>query len=81
MAPYPGAWMEMLLPGQTEKIILKIFEVEKLYDQAVDKPGTIVLEQGKTIRIALKDGYVVLKQIQAPGKKRMAAEEWLRGMR
>lgn len=81
MAPYPGAWMEMLLPGQTEKIILKIFEVEKLYDQAVDKPGTIVLEQGKAIRIALKDGYVVLKQIQAPGKKRMAAEEWLRGMR
>ena len=81
MAPHPGAWMEVLLPGHSEKIILKIFEVEKLFVRTSQDPGTVILDPGKSIRIALKDGYVVLKQIQAPGKKRMAAEEWLRGMR
>lgn len=81
LSPYPGAWINIVLPGQTEKQVLKIFETEKEYIQHNDTPGTLVTDLKKFAKIALGDGYLILKQIQAPGKKRMETGEYLRGVR
>lgn len=81
MSPYPGAWMQIQLPGMTDEIMLKVFETEKQITQTTEIPGKIIVENGKILKIALVNGYLILKQIQAPGKKRMSAEDWLRGMR
>lgn len=81
LSPYPGAWINIVLPGQTEKQVLKIFETEKEFIQHNDTPGTLVTDLKKFAKIALRDGYLILKQIQAPGKKRMETGEYLRGLR
>ena len=81
LSPYPGAWINIVLPGQTEKQVLKIFETEKELSAHNYEPGTFVTDLKKTAKIALSDGFLILKQIQVPGKKRMETGEFLRGVR
>lgn len=81
LSPYPAAWAEVEFPGQSEKMILKVFETEKEFENHNLIAGTVVTDGKKFARIALKDGFVQLKQVQAPGKKRMEIGELLRGMR
>jgi len=81
LSPYPGAWINIVLPGQTEKQVLKIFETEKELSAHNYEPGTFVTDLKKTAKIALSDGFLILKQIQVPGKKRMETGEYLRGVR
>jgi methionyl-tRNA formyltransferase len=81
LSPYPTAWAELQFPHQTEPTILKIYETEKEYIQHNDQPGTLITDGKKFAKIALQDGYLQLKSVQAPAKKRMDIGELLRGMR
>jgi len=81
LSPYPAAWIELQFPGQDEKMILKVFETEKEFCSPEIETGTVVTDGKKFAKIALKDGFIVLKSVQAPGKKRMEIGELLRGMR
>ncbi len=81
LSPYPAAWIELQFPGQAEKMILKVFETEKEISEHDLAIGTVVTDQKKFAKIALKDGFIALKSVQAPGKKRMDIGELLRGMR
>ena len=81
MSPYPTAWVEIQFPEQSEKTILKVFETEKELDEHDLAPGTLVTDAKKFAKIALTDGYIQLKSVQAAGKKRMEIGELLRGMR
>ncbi len=81
LSPYPAAWLELQFPGQDEKTILKVFETEKEIAHHNLLVGSIQTDGKRYAKIALKDGFVQLKSIQAPGKKRMEIGELLRGMR
>jgi methionyl-tRNA formyltransferase len=81
LSPYPTAWVEIQFPSQQEKLILKVFETEKeICDQEL-AIGTVVTDGKKIAKIALSDGFIHLKSVQTPGKKRMEIGELLRGMR
>jgi len=81
MSPYPTARIEVELPNATEKLPLKVFETEKEIVAHNLAFGT-TLTDGKTyLKIAVSNGFIYLTSIQAPGKKRMSAGEFLRGIR
>ena len=42
-------------------------------------PGTVVKAAGDTIRVACGEGYLDLKEVQLPGKKRMKVHDFLLG--
>jgi len=81
MSPYPTAWLEIQFPNQSDKTVLKIFETEKGFENHELPIGTFVTDGKKFAKIALKDGFILLKSVQLPGKKRMEIGELLRGMR
>lgn len=81
LSPYPTAWTEIKLPGQTETINLKIFGTEKEISKHNHRIGEIITDGKKTLKIAVIDGYVHLKNVQAPARKRMETGEILRGLR
>jgi len=81
LSPYPTAWVEIQFPGQSETTVLKVYETEKEFEKHDLALGTIVTDGKKYAKIALSDGYILLKSIQTPGKKRMEIGEMLRGMR
>jgi len=71
-------------PATTTDIIgnqpVKIFEVEETGIQTDSVPGTIVAAGKQGIDVACGDGLVLrIKQLQAQGGKRMAADDYLRG--
>lgn len=81
LSPYPSAWIEVQFPGINEKIVLKVFETEKEIISHNEKTGTLITDGRKFVKIALKDGFIYIKSLQSPGKKRMETEEFLRGFR
>lgn len=76
LSPYPAAWANL-----SEGLSAKIFEVA-FEPQSVDvECGTVDSDGKKYIRVACADGWIVVKELQLSGKKRMTAEELLRGFR
>jgi methionyl-tRNA formyltransferase len=81
LSPYPGAWVTLQLPGQAEMVTYKIFEAQMEVVNHQHPLGSVHSDQKTYLKLALKDGYILLKNIQAPGKKRMDIAEFLRGLR
>lgn len=81
LSPYPAAWTEIQLPGQTDPMVCKVFKTQQEYANHSSEPGFVHTDGKKFLKIALKDGFINLTEIQAPGKKRMDAGAFLRGVR
>ena len=76
LSPYPAAWANL-----SENLSAKIFEVTFGKESVDVEPGTIISDERKYIKVACADGLVDIKELQLSGKKRMSAEELLRGFR
>jgi methionyl-tRNA formyltransferase len=77
LSPYPAAWTFLQDKGQEWSV--KVYEAAYINETHNYKSGQVVAEQ-KLIKVATIDGFVVLKSLQMPGKKRMMAQELLNGM-
>lgn len=66
LSPYPGAWTDALIDGQ----VIKVFSAVHAGDR---RPGHLYMD--------FADGALELLEIQPAGKKRMAATDYLRGLR
>lgn len=73
LSPFPGAFTD--LDGK----MLKIYRSEKILENPVSKTGSYETDGKTFLRFACADGYVNVKELQLEGKKRMSAEEFLRG--
>jgi len=73
--PFPAAWTEMM--SGEEKIPLKIYVVEFTAGKNSGPAGT----SNELLEVNVSDGIIAIKEIQAPGKKRMAVPDFLRGFR
>ena len=76
LSPYPAAWANL-----SEGLSAKIFEVAFEPQSVEVECGTVASDGKKYIRVACADGWIVVKELQLSGKKRMTAEELLRGFR
>lgn len=76
LSPYPAAWANL-----AEGLSAKIFDVEFVGRQCDAECGTIFSDGKKYIRVVCADGLINIKELQLSGKKRMTAEELLRGFR
>lgn len=74
LSPYPGA---ISFLGDKQ---LKIFR-SALIETGSGKPsGTLIIE-GTELQVACEDGMLSIQELQLQGKRRMSAEEFLRGQR
>lgn len=75
LSPWPAASTNII-----SDTIIKIFGSANLGENTSAAPGTIVAAGKQGIDVACGDGKVLrLTQLQAPGGKRMAAADYLRG--
>lgn len=78
LSPYPAAWC-FIKSGEQEWNV-KIYETLFRKEDNTGSPGRIECTK-KEIKVHVKDGYIYIKSIQFPGKKKMTAEEILNGMK
>jgi len=74
--PYPAAWT-IIKNGEVE-LNAKFYDVEVLKDSHLSVPGEIIQEDNK-LKVAVKDGYILVNEIQLPGKRKMKTKELLNG--
>ena len=75
LAPFPGAITK--IDGK----IVKLFLTQMIEGPPTEVPGTFVTDGKTYAKIACKDGYIGLSDIQWEGKKRMPIIDFLRGYR
>jgi len=71
--PWPVATMEL------NGVVYKVFSVDISSGKTGKAPGSIVSADENRLEIACADGIVIIKEIQAPGGKRLSAADFLRG--
>lgn len=80
LSPYPAAWT-LLCDESGQQWNLKLFETEQPLPLPWQmQPGEAFVND-KVLAIACADGLIEIKSLQPAGKKRMSAEDFLRGLR
>ncbi|MFK4819981.1 methionyl-tRNA formyltransferase [Ochrobactrum quorumnocens] len=72
LSPFPGAWCEMEINGEVERVKLQ----RSTLGEGDGAPGTVLDDR---LTIACGDGAVRLVTLQRSGGKPLAAQEFLRG--
>ncbi len=78
LSPYPGAWTTLYTGG--EAIHVKIYKAGVI-PEAHGHPIGHVAGSRREMRIAGKEGSIVLEEIQLAGKRRMTVQEVLNGLK
>src|SRR5690606_7068107 len=76
LSPYPGAWAILKNSGDILKV--KIAQVTHLPEKHHEDIGKITTDK-TGFKVAVKDGYIVIAEIQLPGKKMMPSKALLNG--
>jgi methionyl-tRNA formyltransferase len=79
LSPFPGAFVDI------EKEDGSVFPL-KIYKSLPEPAGTVLthelISDGKSsLKLSVADGFLHLLEVQIPGKKRMKADELLRGFK
>lgn len=75
LSPYPTAFTSFLDKG------LKIYQAEKEITQPNVEPGAYVSDGKTFLKFATQDGFILVKELQQEGKKKMLVTDFLRGVR
>ena len=80
LSPYPAAHTQLQSDGDN-RIDLKIYAAQIEPCDHGQQPGHVVTDHKTFLKVAARDGYLHLTQLQQAGKKAMTVEEFLRGFR
>jgi methionyl-tRNA formyltransferase len=76
LSPYPVAWTQLQNNGETLKV--KIYAGNFEPEPTIQPSGTIVATK-KTLKVACSNGFIFIKELQLPGKRKMDIVSLLNG--
>lgn len=77
LSPYPAAWC--IFGDKNEEWNVKIYEAKMISEEHNITIGSLVCTK-KEMKIAVKNGFIQILQLQFPGKKKMSTPELLNGI-
>lgn len=77
LSPYPTAWTE--IKKENETLSMKIFKSIKEMAEHQNEIGSIHTDGKTFVKVAVKEGFISLIELQLAGRKKMNIEEFLRG--
>ncbi|WP_452228515.1 methionyl-tRNA formyltransferase [Lacinutrix sp. MEBiC02404] len=76
LSPYPAAWC--ILQNKEETLDIKIYAAEKEVEAHDLEIGKVITTK-KEIKVSVQEGYLIIKEIKLPGKRKMDANSLLNG--
>ncbi len=76
LSPYPAAWT--VLYNNKEELKVKIYVADFQKETPNQTPGAVVASK-KHLKVACTDGYIYIKEMQLPGKRKMEIASLLNG--
>lgn len=82
LSPYPGTWTELVADadGTSSSSVLKVFRTSKTGERCTAAPGTLSVRRARLF-VATADEWLEITELQAAGKKRMSAADFLNGFK
>ena len=81
LSPYPAAWTEMKKKNG-ERLSVKIFQADvQTTTPPAEACGAVLSDGRHYLKIACRDGYLSVDELQVAGKRRMKVEEFLMGFK
>jgi len=78
LSPAPAAFTEFA--GPTGEVVpVKVFKADFRLNSHSENPGNLLLKDKKELAVFARDGMIIIKELQAAGKKRISAPEFLNG--
>ncbi len=74
--PFPAAWTT--IKNDDDEISAKIYAVKKLSEEHTLEYGKIIASK-KELKVAVKNGFIIIEEIKLSGKKKMDAKSLLNG--
>lgn len=78
LSPYPAAWTTMV--NGADPFNIKVYTATKEIAEHHHAVGTVIHNKNE-IKVAVKEGFIGLEEIQLPGKKKMDAKSILNGLK
>ncbi len=78
LSPYPTSWSE-IINEKNESIQLKIFKSVKEMSNHNHSAGEIVSDEKTFLKVAVRNGFINIIELQQAGKKRLNVKDFLRG--
>ncbi len=81
LSPYPAAFTYLIDP-KGKPFLCKIYEASlemKQKNEVHDFEKNKLIVEGSSVKVELKDGFIVIKTLQLEGRKRMPVGDFLRG--
>ncbi|MDR0691741.1 MAG: methionyl-tRNA formyltransferase [Prevotellaceae bacterium] len=79
LSPYPAAFTEM--KGANNNLLLKIFSTTPEIVPHNLQPGAIESDRKSYLKVACRDGYIYILDLQLSGKKRLPVKDFLAGFK
>ena len=79
LSPYPTAWSKLVHRDSGKEIPTKLFFAKRSDSIEKAEPGTLKTDGKTFVNVACENGWLQITDIQIAGKKRMKAEDFLRG--
>ena len=76
LSPYPTAWSTLADAGKELRV--KIYQADVTLEDHELETGTVQISK-KELKVAVKGGYISLKELQFPGKKKTDIHAFLNG--
>ncbi len=76
LSPYPSAWSYLL--NEDKEIVIKIYATQMEEANHREETGSITSTKS-TLKVAVQNGYILIKELQLPGKKKMDIKSLLNG--
>ena len=77
LSPYPAAWC--FFGDKNEEWNVKIYEANVIFEDQNYAVGSLICTK-KEMKIAVKNGFIQILNLQFPGKKKMSTPELLNGI-
>ncbi|RYC51385.1 methionyl-tRNA formyltransferase [Flagellimonas olearia] len=77
LSPYPAAWTYLVNDGKEEPI--KIYGTHMEFGEHHLESGKLLADK-KTLKVAVREGYLQILELQLPGKRKMKVSEVLNGL-
>jgi len=78
LSPYPAAWTELT---NGDSLTMKIYRARPERKEHGHPCGSLHSDHKSYLKVATRDGYIYLDEVQQSGKKRMSVGEFLKGFR
>lgn len=80
LSPYPAAWTTLLCE-EGKPQVLKVYKADYRVETHSHPVGRLLPEGKKTLKVAVRDGYILLETVQLSGKKAMNIADFLNGFK